>query len=104
MLGNGTSAYGSDKVDQADASRELEMEEALRRETAPITYQVMAIVNDVEIIEEFTCERVNREARMRGLGIQLDNHPWALRSKSLGRWGEPIGRSDELKRKLKKLR
>lgn len=88
----------------SEEARERFTEEARRRATSPIPYQVIAIINGEEVSHSFECMARDRESKMRSLGIHPDNHKWALRSKKDGRWCEPIGTDDGLKQKLRQLR
>lgn len=88
-----TSDYGSDRVDQADASQALALQQAHARSTAPIAYRILYISGGREVFDTFESPSRERAATMRTrFGINADNVKWALQSRtSEGRWSEPIG-------------
>ena len=88
-----TSDFGSDRIDQADASQQLLLADALRNNAAPLEYRILYVKNGEELTDTFRSVSGQRADTMRSLfGIDADNDKWALQTrKTDGRWSEPIG-------------
>lgn len=97
---------GEDRLDRAFISQRRSEEQALAQARTPISYLLLVIEDGEERIERFTCRANERATYVREmLGVELDNVPFALKSKtSEGRWAAAIGTDAELRRKLERMR